>query len=26
MMASNKVKIDRKNPTSMGDFGGGGEF
>ena len=26
MMASNKVKIDRKNPTLMGDFGGGGEF
>ena len=26
MMASNKVKIDRKNPPSMGDFGGGGEF
>jgi len=25
-MASNKVNIDRKNPTSMGDFGGGGEF
>ena len=25
MMASNKVKIDPKNPPPMGDFGGGGE-